>query len=159
MLDIIALGFQTDKTRVASLLLAQREKGELVYKGNVGTGFDTETMADLAKRFAQLKRKTAPLEVDAATAEIRVRRMLAVCAGADGGLDAGGDPDGAVLSLSPERFVRISEGQVRRTMVASLVDSIFGGDPKALVAHLVSEADVAPGDLERIRRMLAKGSK
>ncbi|WP_283418468.1 DNA ligase D [Sphingopyxis sp. Geo48] len=52
----------------ASLLLAQREKGELVYKGNVGTGFDTETMADLAKRFAQLERKTAPLEVDAATA-------------------------------------------------------------------------------------------
>ncbi|MBD3732337.1 MAG: DNA ligase D [Sphingopyxis sp.] len=52
----------------ASLLLAQREKGELVYKGNVGTGFDTDTMADLAKRFARLARKTAPLDVEAATA-------------------------------------------------------------------------------------------
>ena len=52
----------------ASLLLAQREKDELVYKGNVGTGFDTDTMAELAKKFARLERRTAPLEVDAATA-------------------------------------------------------------------------------------------
>jgi bifunctional non-homologous end joining protein LigD len=52
----------------ASLLLAQREKGDLAYKGNVGTGFDTATMADLAKRFARLERKIAPLDVDAATA-------------------------------------------------------------------------------------------
>ncbi|WP_137869754.1 DNA ligase D [Sphingopyxis sp. 2PD] len=52
----------------ASLLLAQREKGDLVYKGNVGTGFDAATMADLAKRFARLERKTAPLDVDATTA-------------------------------------------------------------------------------------------
>lgn len=52
----------------ASLLLAQREKGDLVYKGNVGTGFNAATMADLAKRFARLERKTAPLDVDAATA-------------------------------------------------------------------------------------------
>ncbi len=52
----------------ASLLLAQREKGDLVYKGNVGTGFDTATMADLARTFARLERKTAPLDVDAAAA-------------------------------------------------------------------------------------------
>ncbi|KTE17478.1 DNA ligase D [Sphingopyxis sp. H115] len=52
----------------ASLLLAQREKGELVYKGNVGTGFDTDTMAALAKTFARLERKTPPLDVDMAAA-------------------------------------------------------------------------------------------
>ena len=52
----------------SSLLLAQREKGDLVYKGNVGTGFDAATMADLAKKFARLERKTAPLDVVAATA-------------------------------------------------------------------------------------------
>ncbi|MBL8651460.1 MAG: DNA ligase D [Sphingopyxis sp.] len=52
----------------ASLLLAQREKGKLVYKGNVGTGFDAATMADLAKKFARLERQTAPIEVDPATA-------------------------------------------------------------------------------------------
>jgi len=52
----------------ASLLLAQREKGDLVHKGNVGTGFDTATMAGLARTFARLERKTAPLDVDAAAA-------------------------------------------------------------------------------------------
>lgn len=51
----------------ASLLLAQREKGELVYKGNVGTGFDADTMAELAKKFADRERKTAPLDIDPAT--------------------------------------------------------------------------------------------
>jgi predicted transcriptional regulator len=54
---------------------------------------------------------------------------------------------------------RVSEDAVRRTMVSGLIDSIFGGDANALVAHLVSESEVAPGDLERIRRMLAKGAK
>jgi bifunctional non-homologous end joining protein LigD len=47
----------------SSLLLAQHEKGELVYKGNVGTGFTQDTLADLAARFAKLERKTAPAEV------------------------------------------------------------------------------------------------
>ena len=52
----------------ASLLLAQREGNKLVYKGNVGTGFDADTMADLATKFACRERKTAPLDVDAAAA-------------------------------------------------------------------------------------------
>ncbi|MBN8845739.1 MAG: DNA ligase D [Sphingomonadales bacterium] len=52
----------------ASLLLAQREGDTLVYKGNVGTGFDADTMTDLAKRFASRERKTAPLDVDPAIA-------------------------------------------------------------------------------------------
>ena len=32
----------------------------------------------------------------------------------------------------------VSEPQVRRTMVTGLVQSLFGGDSKALLAHLVS---------------------
>jgi len=52
----------------ASLLLAQHEGGALVYKGNVGTGFNADSFDDLARRFAKLERKTAPLEVDAAAA-------------------------------------------------------------------------------------------
>ncbi len=52
----------------ASLLLAQREKGELVYKGNVGTGFDAATMADLERKFRGRARRSAPLEIDAAVA-------------------------------------------------------------------------------------------
>lgn len=48
----------------ASLLLAQHEGGALIYKGNVGTGFDSDAMAALAKKFAARERKTPPLDVD-----------------------------------------------------------------------------------------------
>ena len=49
-----------------------------------------------------------------------------------------------------------SEPQVRRSMVADLIGSLFGGDPRALVAHLVDESEIGPGDLERVRKRLAK---
>ena len=47
--------------------MAQHEKGGLVYKGNVGTGFDQDTLADLAAKFAKLERKAPPAEVDRAS--------------------------------------------------------------------------------------------
>jgi len=50
----------------------------------------------------------------------------------------------------------VSEPQVRRSMVAGLIDSLFGGNAQELVAHLVSEAEIAPGDLARARKRLAK---
>jgi BlaI family penicillinase repressor len=50
----------------------------------------------------------------------------------------------------------VSEPQVRRSMVADLIDSLFGGSAQELVAHLVSESEIAPGDLERVRKRLAK---
>jgi BlaI family transcriptional regulator, penicillinase repressor len=50
----------------------------------------------------------------------------------------------------------VSEPQVRRTMVGDLIQTLFRGDPQALLAHLVSERDVAPGDLERVRALLAQ---
>ena len=34
----------------------------------------------------------------------------------------------------------------------------FGGDAKALVAHLVREEELAPGDLTTVRRMLKEGA-
>lgn len=49
----------------------------------------------------------------------------------------------------------VSEPQVRRTMVGDLIQSLFQGDPKALLAHLVSEREVAPGDLEKVQALLA----
>ena len=49
-----------------------------------------------------------------------------------------------------------SEPHVRRSMVADLIGSLFGGDPRALVAHLVDESEIAPGDLARVRKRLAK---
>jgi predicted transcriptional regulator len=60
-----------------------------------------------------------------------------------------------------ERYYRpvVSENEVRRTLVSDLVATIFKGDPKALVAHLVRENDIEPGDLESIRRMLEEDTK
>ena len=53
----------------------------------------------------------------------------------------------------------VSEPQVRRSMVADLIDSLFGGNAQELVAHLVSEAEIAPGDLERVRKRLGKTAR
>lgn len=51
---------------------------------------------------------------------------------------------------------KVAEDAVRRSMVADLLGTLFCGDAKALVAHLVREDEIAPGDLERVRRLLAK---
>lgn len=59
--------------------------------------------------------------------------------------------------VSGRQFVyrpTVSEDQVRRSMVGELVERLFGGDPKALVAHLVSEHEIEPEELRRLRRRL-----
>jgi BlaI family penicillinase repressor len=53
----------------------------------------------------------------------------------------------------------VSEDQVRRSMVGELVERLFGGDPKALVAHLVSENEIDASELEGLRRRLAAGRR
>lgn len=50
---------------------------------------------------------------------------------------------------------RVSEDEVRRSMVAELVASLFRGDSTALVAHLVREEEIAPGDLAKVRARIA----
>jgi predicted transcriptional regulator len=50
----------------------------------------------------------------------------------------------------------VAEPEVRRSMVGGLLRSVFGGDPKALLAHLVSEREVNSRDLERVRELLAR---
>ena len=49
---------------------------------------------------------------------------------------------------------KVSEDQVRRSMVGELVGRLFGGDPKALVAHLVSENEIEPAELDELRQRL-----
>jgi bifunctional non-homologous end joining protein LigD len=69
--EFVIVGWKESSAKArpfASLLLAQREKGELVYKGNVGTGFDADTMAMLADKFRSRGRKTPPVEVEPAAA-------------------------------------------------------------------------------------------
>lgn len=65
--EFVIIGWKKSSAKArpfASLLLAQHEGGELVYKGNVGTGFNSDTLADLAARMARIKRKTPPAEVE-----------------------------------------------------------------------------------------------
>jgi BlaI family transcriptional regulator, penicillinase repressor len=53
----------------------------------------------------------------------------------------------------------VSEDQVRRSMVGELVDRLFAGDPKALVAHLVSEHEIDASELGELRRRLGRDRK
>ena len=48
----------------------------------------------------------------------------------------------------------VSEEEVRRSMVSGLAERLFQGDVTALVSHLLDEGDVAPGDLDRVRRLI-----
>lgn len=63
--EFIIIGYQPSlKSRAfAALMLADRVKGELVYRGNVGTGFNEKTLAALGERLGELARKAAPLPV------------------------------------------------------------------------------------------------
>ncbi len=51
----------------------------------------------------------------------------------------------------------VEESDVRRSMVADLVGALFAGDARELVAHLVKESEIAPDDLAKVRRRLARG--
>jgi predicted transcriptional regulator len=53
----------------------------------------------------------------------------------------------------------VSEPEVRRSMVAELLSTLFGGDARALVSHLVDESEIAPGDLDRLRKALGRGGQ
>ncbi|MGX7953643.1 DNA ligase D [Tsuneonella sp. HG249] len=48
----------------SSILLAQHEGNQLVYKGNVGTGFNMDTLGDLAAQFAKIEQSEPAAEVD-----------------------------------------------------------------------------------------------
>jgi bifunctional non-homologous end joining protein LigD len=64
--EFVIIGWKKSSARgrpFSSILLAQHEGGKLVYKGNVGTGFNQDTLAGLARKFARLERATAPAEV------------------------------------------------------------------------------------------------
>jgi predicted transcriptional regulator len=53
----------------------------------------------------------------------------------------------------------VDEADVRRSMVADLIGALFAGDAQELVAHLVQESEIAPGDLAKVRRRLARGGR
>jgi BlaI family penicillinase repressor len=49
---------------------------------------------------------------------------------------------------------KVTEQEVRRSMLQRLTDFFFGGDQAALVSHLVRTDDIQPEDLHAIRDLL-----
>ncbi|ROU02905.1 DNA ligase D [Histidinibacterium lentulum] len=69
--EFVILGWQKSDKRgrpFASLALGVQEAGRLTYVGQVGTGWDTDTMEEIAARLRPLARKTPPAEVPQAEA-------------------------------------------------------------------------------------------
>ncbi|MBV7410723.1 DNA ligase D [Maritimibacter sp. DP1N21-5] len=65
--EFVVLGWQKSDKRgrpFASLALGAHDGDDLVYVGKVGTGFDEDTMEELAGAMSGLERKTAPVEVE-----------------------------------------------------------------------------------------------
>jgi len=48
----------------------------------------------------------------------------------------------------------VTRAEVRRSKVRDLTENLFGGDPAALLSHLVRADDVDPEELARIRELL-----
>jgi len=48
----------------------------------------------------------------------------------------------------------VSESGVRRSKVKELTENLFGGDPVALLSHLVRGDEVDADEVQRIREML-----
>ena len=69
--EFVVIGWKKSSAKgrpFSSLLMAQHENGELVYKGNVGTGYSADDLEELAGKLKRLERKTPPAEVDKASA-------------------------------------------------------------------------------------------
>lgn len=50
----------------------------------------------------------------------------------------------------------VTEQEVRRSMVSELTDRLFDGSSAALMTHLLRSREIQPGDLDRVKRMIAE---
>lgn len=48
----------------------------------------------------------------------------------------------------------VTEADVRESMIGGLTERMFDGDVTALMNHLLTSNDIAPGDLARLRAMI-----
>ena len=54
---------------------------------------------------------------------------------------------------------KISERDVRRSMLSSLVDGLFRGDASAVVSQLLAARDVTEGDIDRIQELVEEAKR
>jgi BlaI family transcriptional regulator, penicillinase repressor len=53
----------------------------------------------------------------------------------------------------------VSEDLITRGMVADLTERLFGGDPVALVSHLISRHEIHPDELSELEKMITAAKK
>lgn len=53
----------------------------------------------------------------------------------------------------------VTEQEVRRSMVSELTALLFDGSSAALMNHLLHSRDMDPGDLDRVKRMIAEAEQ
>ena len=54
---------------------------------------------------------------------------------------------------------RENREQVCDSMVSALTYRMFQGDVAALVNHLLTDAEISPGDLARVKRLISRKAK
>lgn len=149
--EFVIVGYQTSTRRpFASLILADRERGKLVYRGGVGTGFDERTLKTLADKMERLERKTPPLEVPREVlrgakwvtpnlvAQVKFTELTA-----DGAVR-----HGVFLGLRGDKLAGDVEAEIERPLRAARVrlthpDKIMFPDAKVTKAELAAYLDLA----------------
>ena len=53
----------------------------------------------------------------------------------------------------------VTRAEVRASMVTALADRLFKGDVTALMSHLLTESEIAAGDLERVRALIEEKTR
>ncbi len=56
-------------------------------------------------------------------------------------------------------FPKVKRSEARGSALRHLLDRVFADDPEALLTHLVSERDLSPGEVERMRRLLKEAGE
>jgi BlaI family transcriptional regulator, penicillinase repressor len=52
-------------------------------------------------------------------------------------------------------YPKVSERDVRHSMVTDLTERLFDGDVAELVSHLLNAREMSPGDLEKVKELIA----
>jgi predicted transcriptional regulator len=52
-------------------------------------------------------------------------------------------------------YPKLTEPEVRRSMVTEITERLFAGDATALVSHLLSAREFSRGDIAKVKAMLA----
>ncbi|ANP46568.1 DNA ligase D [Candidatus Viadribacter manganicus] len=152
--EFVIIGYQPSlKGRAfAALMMADHVDGELVYRGNVGTGFDDKTLASLHAQLSKMERAKPALTVPRAAAKgakwvepklvAQVRFAEFTSEGAiRHGVYLGLRGDKAAKDVQPEQAVPAMRTRVRLTHPGKVLFPDAGVTKAELAAYLDMAAD------------------